>query len=37
MLYYLLTCYLNRYFSLWLNRPHCELANDIVPYKRQAH
>jgi len=23
------------YFSLWLNRPHCELANDIVPYKRE--
>ena len=23
------------YFSLWLNRPHCELANDIVLYKRE--
>jgi len=23
------------YFTFWLNRPHCELANDIVPYKRQ--
>lgn len=25
------------YFSLWLNRPHCELANDIVPYKREIN
>jgi len=23
------------FFSLWLNRPPCELSNDIVPYKRQ--
>lgn len=23
------------FFSLWLNKPPCELANDIVPYKRQ--
>ena len=23
------------YFSLWQNRPHVELDNDIVPYKRQ--
>ena len=23
------------YFSLWLNKPPVELANDIVPYKRQ--
>jgi len=25
------------YFSLWLNRPHCELANDIIPYKRDIN
>ena len=25
----------DEYFSLWLNRPHCELANDIMPYKRE--
>ena len=23
------------FFSLWLNKPPVELANDIVPYKRQ--